>query len=301
MAHPVTSVLIINPRSGGGKAARADLVAQCRARHIEPIVFEPGDDLTALATTAVRDGADALGMAGGDGSQAAVAGVAAQHDLPFVCIPAGTRNHLAFDLGIDRTDLVSALDAFVDGTEQRIDLGRVNGRVFVNNVAMGVYGAVVQSPSYRDHKLRTTIDLLPELVGPQAEPFDLRFTSGAGVVRETAVLVLVSNDPYELDPRPQRGNRGRLDRGVLGIVALAGPPPRGFEEWTAPTFRVESATTVAIGIDGESVSMPPPLVFESDPRALRVRLPPGRLGPRRPGGPRAGSPKGLPTLPGRPS
>ena len=144
------SVLIVNPRSGGGKAARFDLVAECRARGIDPILFEPGDDLTTLATAAVRAGADALGMAGGDGSQAAVAAVAAEHDLPYVCVPAGTRNHFALDLGIDRNDVVGALDAFSDGHERRIDLGRVNGRAFVNNVAMGVYGAVVQSSAYRD-------------------------------------------------------------------------------------------------------------------------------------------------------
>ena len=170
--RPVKPVLIVNPRSGGGKAARVDLVEQCRARGVEPIVFESGDDLTMLATAAVSNGADAIGMAGGDGSQAAVAAVAAEHDLPYVCVPAGTRNHFAFDLGIDRDDLVGALDAFVDGEERRIDLGRVNGRAFVNNVAMGVYGAVVESPAYRDHKVRTVIDMLPEVVGPHAEPFD---------------------------------------------------------------------------------------------------------------------------------
>ena len=94
--------LIINPRSGGGKAARFDLIAQCARRGIEPIVFEPGDHLAALAETAIRNGADAVGMAGGDGSQATVAAAAAEHDVPFVCVPAGTRNHFAFDLGIDR-------------------------------------------------------------------------------------------------------------------------------------------------------------------------------------------------------
>ena len=165
-------------------------------------MFEPGDDLATLATAAVRDGADALGMAGGDGSQAAVAAVAAEHGL-YVCVPAGARNHFAFDLGIDRNDVVGALDAFV-GVERRIDLGRVNGRVFVNNVAMGVYGAVVQSPAYREHKVRTMIDMLPELVGPGAEPFDLRFTGGNGV-RTTAPCCARLQQPLHGRPRPQQG------------------------------------------------------------------------------------------------
>ena len=265
--------LIINPRSGGGKAARFDLIAQCAKRGIEPIILEPGDDLAALAETAIRNGADAVGMAGGDGSQATVAAVAAEHDVPFVCVPAGTRNHFAFDLGIDRNDVVAALDVFDDGTERRIDLGRVNGRVFVNNVAMGVYGAVVESPAYRDHKMRTVMEMLPQLVGPRAERFDLRFAGRDGTAHDSALLILVSNNPYTFDPRPQFGTRGTLDHGVLGVITLVGPPPHGLEEWSTPRFRVDSATSVAVGIDGESVAMSPPLLFESDRQALRVRLP----------------------------
>ena len=175
----------------------------------------------------------------------------------------------------------------------------MNGRVFVNNVAMGVYGAVVQSPAYREHKVRTVIDMLPELVGPGAEPFDLRFTGGNGSAHDSAVLLLVSNNPYTVDPRPQQGTRGQLDRGLLGVIALTGPPPRGLEEWAAATCRVDSATTVALGIDGESVAMSPPLLFESDPLALRVRLPVGREGGSHVGRPRAA--KGRLALPDHPS
>ena len=265
--------LIVNPRSGGGKAARFDLIAQSAKRRIEPIILEPGDDLAALAETAIRNGADAVGMAGGDGSQATVAAVAAEHDVAFVCVPAGTRNHFAFDLGIDRTDVVAALDVFDDGTERRIDLGRVNGRVFVNNVAMGVYGAVVESPAYRDHKMRTVMEMLPELVGPRAERFDLRFAGRDGAAHDSALLILVSNNPYTFDPRPQFGTRGTLDHGVLGVITVPGPPPHGLEEWSTPKFRVDSATSVAVGIDGESVSISPPLLFECDRQAFRVLLP----------------------------
>jgi diacylglycerol kinase family enzyme len=89
-------------------------------------------------------------MAGGDGSQALVAAVAAERDIPFVCVPAGTRNHFVLDLGLDRKDVVGALDAYTDGVERRIDLARVGDRVFVNNVSLGVYAAIVQSDDYRD-------------------------------------------------------------------------------------------------------------------------------------------------------
>jgi diacylglycerol kinase family enzyme len=269
VGHPV---LIVNPRSGGGKAVRG-LVAQCRARGIEPIVFEPGDDLAAIAEAAIRDGAGVIGMAGGDGSQATVAGLAAKHGLPFVCIPAGTRNHFALDIGVDVHDVVGALDAFFHDDERRIDLARVNGRVFVNNVAMGVYGAVVQSAEYRDNKVRTTIRMLPGLIGPDATPFDLRFEVPDGLEQRSAVLLIVSNNPYGIALRPRRGTRGRIDAGVLGVVALTGPPPQGADEWTTPVFRVDSGATVALGIDGESVEMQPPLVFECLPKALTIRVP----------------------------
>ena len=109
---------------------------------------------------AVADGADGLAMAGGDGSQAIVAAIAAELDLPYGCIPAGTRNHFALDLGVDRDDVVGALDSFVDGGERRVDLAEVNGRVFVNNVSLGLYAEAVQRKGYRDAKLKTILDTL---------------------------------------------------------------------------------------------------------------------------------------------
>ena len=221
----------------------------------------------------MRAGADALGMAGGDGSQAAVAAVAAEHDVPYVCVPAGTRNHFALDLGIDRNDVVGALTRSATGVNGASIWAASTAAAFVNNVAMGVYGAVVQSPAYREHKVRTVIDMMPELIGPDAVPFDLRFVGQDGRANDTAVLVLIANNRYVVDPRPRHGTRGDLDGGVLGIIAVTGPPPGGLSEWTTPTFRVDSATTVALGIDGESVAMEPPLLFEADPRKLRVLVP----------------------------
>ena len=281
--HPDKPVLIVNPRSGGGTASRYDLVGQCRARGIEPVVFERGDDLAALAAASIEGGADVIGMAGGDGSQGAVAAVAAEHDIPYVCVPAGTRNHFAIDIGVARDDVVGALDAFVDGTERRIDLARVNGRIFVNNASMGLYGAIVQSPAYRDAKLRTVIEMLPDLVGPGSEAFDLRLTLPDGSQWSTAQLLLVSNNRYELDPRPMTGARKGIDHGVLGVVAV-GPvkPLSAIREWTTPTFRIDSGAVVDVALDGEAAAVDPPLLFESVPSALRLRTPirPHR-GPRR--------------------
>src|SRR5215467_13756562 len=215
--HPV---LIMNLKSGGGKAARFRLEDECRERGIEPIVLQPGDDLLQLAEDAIARGADVIGMAGGDGSQALVATVAAAHQIPHVVIPAGTRNHFALDLGLDRDDVVGALDAFADGVERRVDLAQVNGRVFVNNASLGLYARIVQSPEYRDAKLKTAADILPDLIGPDANPLDLRYTGPDGQVRPTAHLILVSNNPYQLAHPGGRGTRAQIDGGVLGIVAV---------------------------------------------------------------------------------
>ena len=144
---PQRPVLFVNPRSGGGKATRAGLAERARERGIDAIVLRPDDDLAALVDDAVSRGADALGAAGGDGSLAVVAAAALAHDLPFVCVPAGTRNHFALDAGVDRADLVGSLDAFTDGVERRIDVAEVNGRLFLNNVSLGIYGDAVRQPA----------------------------------------------------------------------------------------------------------------------------------------------------------
>ena len=161
--HPAPAtrhgVVIMNPKSGGGKVARFNLVSEARRRGIEAVLLEVGDDLGEIAEAAVARGADALGMAGGDGSQAVVAAVAATHELPFVCVPAGTRNHLALDLGIDRDEPVAALDAFGPARETAIDLGEVNGEVFVNNVSLGLYARIVASEKYREAKRRTVAEM----------------------------------------------------------------------------------------------------------------------------------------------
>jgi diacylglycerol kinase family enzyme len=285
-------VLLMNPRSGGGKVGRFALVEEAHRRGIVPVVLEPGDDLRALAERAVADGADVLGMAGGDGSQALVADVARRHDLPFVCVPAGTRNHFALDLGLDREDVAGALDAYQTAVERRVDLAEVAGRVFVNNASIGAYATVVQSDEYRDAKLATTVRLLPDLLGPGGRRVDLRFVGGNGDSAQPADIVLVSNDAYHFDRISGFGRRERLDAGSLGVVTVtvdraldlpglmaaeaAGRLTsfRGYREWTATQFELDSGEPlIDVGVDGEALRLPPPLRFRSLPGALRVRTP----------------------------
>jgi diacylglycerol kinase family enzyme len=279
-ARPEHPVLFYNPKSGGGKAERFSLDAEARARGIEPIELTLGADLRQLVRGAVARGADGLAMAGGDGSQAIVAEIASEHDLPYACIPAGTRNHFALDLGVDRDDVVGALDAFVDGGERRVDLGEVNGRVFVNNVSLGLYADAVQRPGYREAKLRTILDTIPEMLGPEGSGLDLAWSGPGGHEHHSGAAVLVSNNRYRLGTAVGSGTRPRIDDGLLGITVASAPTGRGqgrllqqpWREWSAPEFEVTAEHPVPAGIDGEAVTLDSPLRFRIRPGVLRVRI-----------------------------
>jgi diacylglycerol kinase family enzyme len=293
--RPRRPVLLMNPRSGGGKVRAFDLPREAERRGIEAVVLGEGDDLAVLARDAVARGADVLGMAGGDGSQALVAGIASEYGLPFVCVPAGTRNHLALDLGVDRDDVVGSLDAFVEGYERMIDLATVNGSVFVNNVSLGVYARIVQSQEYRDAKLETATRMLPDLLGPRVRAFDFVVARPDGTVVDNPCLVLISNNVYELARLGGFGSRARLDAGVLGVVTLqvetaadvarllaletAGHVSRspGWEAWTTDALEIRSSRSIEAGVDGEACTYQSPVRFEIRPAALRVRV--ARLSP----------------------
>ncbi len=293
--RPEHPVVIWNPCSGGGKALKANLADEARARGIEPIELTPGDDIVRLARDAITRGADAIAAAGGDGTQALVASIAAERDLPFACIPAGTRNHFAIDLGVDRKDVVGALDAFVSGGERVVDLAEVNGRTFVNNVSLGLYAEAVQREGYRDAKLRTILETVPDVLGPdRSRSASLRWTAPDGATNDSAAVILVSNNVYRLGHVLASGARPRMDGGELGIATGAAPGAsddthRRWRQWSAPGFEVESTAPVPAGVDGEALVLEPPLRFAVRAGALRVRI-----APQHPGAsPAAGLPDGL--------
>ena len=275
-AAPQHAVLFWNPRSGGGKAESLHLPDEARRRGIEPIELAPGDDLNDLVLGAIAAGADGLAMAGGDGSQAIVATHAAREGLPYACIPAGTRNHFALDLGVDRDDVVGALDAFVSGGERRVDLAEVNGRVFVNNVSLGLYAEAVQQQGYRDAKLRTILDSIPAALGPEADEPALRFDGPDGTEHASGAAILVSNNAYRFG-MIDTATRPRLDDGLLGVTVF-GSGAAALTEWTVSEFEVRSDRPVPAGVDGEAVVLDAPLRFVTRPGVLRVRI-----APRHPG------------------
>ncbi|TCC48971.1 diacylglycerol kinase [Kribbella capetownensis] len=293
---PQHAVLFFNPKSGGGKAERFAVAKEARDRGIEPIELKLGDDLEALVRDAVARGADGLAMAGGDGSQAIVAAIAAEVSLPYACIPAGTRNHFALDLGVDRDDVVGALDAFVNGGERLVDLAEVNGRVFVNNVSLGLYAEAVQRTGYRAAKIRTLLDTVPDALGAGGSELDMRWTGPGGHAHRGGAAVLVSNNRYRLGRAVGSGTRPRIDDGLLGITVMGAPADAGqrhlerpWREWSAPSFEVDADRPLPAGVDGEALVFDAPLRFRIRPGVLRVRI-----APQHPGSsPSALAPEGL--------
>ena len=272
--RPKHAVVFWNPKAGGGKAEKAHLDEEARRRGIEPVKLALGDDLAALVDEAVAGGADALAAAGGDGTQAIVATAAAERGLPYACIPAGTRNHFALDLGVDRDDVVGALDALVDGCERRVDLAEVNGTVFVNNVSLGIYAQAVQREGYREAKLRTIAHAVPDTLGPDGTPLDLRWDGPDGHEHASGAVILVSNNPYRLRV-VGAGTRPRMDTGTLGVTVFEPGQGRGHRavlQWAVPAFDVRSAGPVPAGLDGEAVTLDAPVRFTSRPGALTVRI-----------------------------
>ena len=275
---PQRPVVVVNPRSGDGRAARVGLEAAAGERGIQVVELHPGDDLEALVREAVDGGADGLAMAGGDGSQAVVAALAAEADLPYACIPSGTRNHFALDLGVDRDDVVGALDAFVDGGERIVDLAEVNGRVFVNNVSLGVYAEAVQHKGYRAAKVKTLLDTMAASRSPDGASQDLSWTTPGGRTLRGATVMMVSNNQYRLSGAAGAGTRPAVDQGLLGVTVV--DPPIGgrwrrrrpWRQWVTRDFRVDATRPVPAGIDGEAAVLTPPVVFRTRPAALRVRV-----------------------------
>jgi diacylglycerol kinase family enzyme len=306
------AVVVMNPRSGGGKVDRFRLVERAQAAGAQVRLTGPDLDAASLARSAIADGATVLGVAGGDGTVSAVAAVAAQVHRPLLVIPSGTRNHFARDLGLDLKDPASALTALRTAAEILVDLGYVGSRTFVNNVSFGAYAEALLTPGYREAKARTFAQIAPGyLKGQQA--VDAIVDSPDGPI-DTPQVILVSNNAYDIASLRTVGRRFALDSGQLGVIVFkrpagapppdvlphlhrqlvdqgrAGPPGEGAITWTAPRVTLHGeAARIPAGIDGEAVSLDLPLVCEIRPAALRVLLPTltlahGSTG--QPGGPR---------------
>ena len=284
--------LILNPASGGAAALLRRLTRAARERGIRVRALATGEDAGHAALEAADNGARALAVAGGDGSVAAVAGAAVERGLPLLVVPTGTLNHFARDLGLDLARPLRALDALVVGHERRVDVGRINGRPFINNVSLGLYAEMLGDPGYRRDKLRVAQAKL------QAAFFDpglrrtLRITPPDDAPLESVVAVVVSNNPYEFARWDKFGQRHSLDTGTLQVSVLDAGTLEELERllagtllgavefrpalrhWTAACLETgRVGELVRAGVDGEPVALEAPLRFSTDPGALRVLLP----------------------------
>jgi diacylglycerol kinase family enzyme len=264
----VERFLLINPRSGNGNPSPDELARAARGLGVETHLLEQGDDPAELARAS---GAAVLGAAGGDGSLAPVAAAALETDAAFVCIPFGTRNHFARDLGLDRDDPLGALAAFdEDAVERRIDVGKAGNRIFLNNISLGAYAGLVHR---RERHRRRGEALARARALVQTARRRHRLRARVNGEELPARVLLVGNNRYDVDLFTL-GERDRLDGGELQLWAAAGWLPNAWEERVAPQFTIDLApTTIRAAIDGEPVVLTPPLELESLPRALRVLIP----------------------------
>ncbi len=259
---PERGFLVINPRSGDSSAD--ELVREAERRGIATHVLADGEDPAEVARAA---DAEVLGAAGGDGTLGSLAEVALEREIPLVCVPAGTRNHFARDLGLDPDDPAAALDAFT-GEERRIDVGRAGDRVFLNNVSIGLYAGLVRERERHHLRKGMTAGARALLRALRHRPRRLRLNGDTVRGR----IVLVANNEYELSLFAL-GRRKRLDEGSLHLYVAEGLLPTRWEHTSATEIRLDFDGQVRAALDGELVPLEPPVQLRIEPRALRVLVP----------------------------
>ena len=294
-AKGTSAFLIVNPSAGSAPALTGSLTRAARARGMGVRVLEPGEGARHAALEAAEDGAGSFAVAGGDGTVAAVAGVAVERGLPLVVVPTGTLNHFARDLGLDLARPLTALDAFASSRhERRVDVGRINGRTFINNVSLGLYAEMLADPGYRQDKLGVAQAKLQAAFSDPKLRRALRITPPGEGTLESIVAVVVSNNPYEFARWNRLGQRHRLDTGTLQVSVLDAGTLDELERLIAGTLlgaiefrpalrhwvseRLETGILgemVRAGVDGEPITLEAPLRFSVDPGALRVLVPEG--------------------------
>jgi len=263
----VAGYLIINPHSG--ESAADDLRAAAEARGIATHVLKPRDDPAELARAA-PDGV--IGVAGGDGSLGAVASVCIERALPFIPVPSGTRNHFARDLELDRSNPLGALEAFANGVERRVDVGRANGRVFVNNVSLGTYAQLVHRREHHRRR-REALARLRALGSAVRHRRAIEFAVDGEPV--SARVVLVANNACSLELL-SLGERERLDEGLLHLYLTAGLVRPEWRDRAAKRFLIDAdVSRLRAAVDGEPATLETPIEFEIQEAALRVLVPRG--------------------------
>ncbi len=279
--------LIMNPKSGNGRAMKAHIDELATKQRIRVLVLKKGNDVESVARKAVRAGADVLGISGGDGSIGAVVKVAIEFKLPIVILPGGTRCHFARDLGLAPERIADALTGF-RGIERQVDVGVINGRYFLNNASFGLYADIIDNPDYRDHKAAVSRKVISSITSGQKPPYALQFNHGKNRFNK-AVQVLVGVNCYDTFNILELGHRNRMDEGVLQVTAITKTNDKtvkqlmmnmrtakmpGIYQWKTTKFRITNKKKIVVGVDGEREEYASPVLISILPKALRIFVPP---------------------------
>jgi diacylglycerol kinase family enzyme len=289
---------VFNDSSGTGDFAPAakkveEMFAAAGREARVTIATGGGNQLREAAERAVADGCEALVAGGGDGTVNLAASVVVGRDIPLGVLPLGTFNHFAKDLGIP-LQLEDAVRVILGGITCRVDVGEVNGRMFLNNSSLGVYPAIVRlRERYRANGLGKWVAALwAGLTVLRRNPFMAvrLIVQDEATVRRTPFL-FVGNNQYRMEGL-QAGKRESLTRGIIAVYVLNAERRvgllrlawqvllKGVDEvkeldlLTVTRAMIETRRSrLQVALDGEVLVIESPLEYRSRPAALQVYVP----------------------------
>lgn len=277
------------------RCGRNEVAAALRAAGIDAKVDEvDGDVIAERVEAAVKAGCKLIIVGGGDGSVSSAAQAVAGTDATLGILPLGTLNHLARDLGIP-FDLAKSVEVIAGGQMRTIDVAEVNGRIFVNNAAIGLYPLMVMDRELQQQRLGRSKRLAMLVASLRTlsrfHHQRLRISADGGEARIDTPLLFVGNNDYQL-ALPAAGQRNRLDDGQLCVMVMRKKGVPGFLAAvmralfgiprpddmvrldTVSSLAVDSArSAVTLALDGETLAIKPPLIFRIRPGALKVIAP----------------------------
>jgi diacylglycerol kinase family enzyme len=293
---PVT--VIVNGGAGHGHddSAAAELRAKLANAGLdaELVLAKDGEEMIDTARRALRHGAKLVVAGGGDGTINAVASVMVGSGVHFGVLPLGTLNHFAKDLGIP-LDLDEAVRNLAEGVPRQVDVGEVNGRIFLNNSSLGLYPDIVRDREKQQSRLgrgKWLAALWATIAALRRYPFlSMRLTVGGETLARRTPFVFIGNNRYTMQGLAI-GERDRLDDGLLSLYVAQHPTrlgllrfafdallgklgsERNFDVLEATGFEIDTHhARLHVATDGEVTVMNPPLRYRVRPGALTVLAP----------------------------
>jgi diacylglycerol kinase family enzyme len=293
---PIT--VIVNGGAGKGHddSAAEELRGKLRAAGLdaELVLAKDGEEMIASARRALDKGAELVAAGGGDGTINAVASVMVGSGVRFGVLPLGTLNHFAKDLGIP-LDLDEAVRNLAQGVPREVDVGEVNGRIFLNNSSLGLYPDIVRDREKQQRRLgrgKWPAALWATLAALRRYPFlSMRLTVKDETLARRTPFVFIGNNRYTMEGLAI-GERDCMDDGLLSLYVAQHPTrlgllrfaidalrgklgsERDFDVLEADGFEIDTHRhSLHVATDGEVTLMNPPLRYRVRPGALTVLVP----------------------------